>query len=187
MKKLVCLLMLLSITLFSCCPTPKKFQVDRIREIVKEQLRQAEYEEQLNLFAKHLGFRESGNRSDVINPIGCIGEFQFHPNTLKRLGYSHVTVEKFRKDPTIFPPEQQRKCLEKLIEINSMDLQRYEKFIGQKINGIEITKAGLLAGMHLGGLGSVKKFLNSNGKADSSDMNGTSVGMYIKEFSNYKL
>lgn len=187
MKKLLCLLVMLLIAIVSYCPTPGKFQLKRIQEIVIKKLERDEYERQFNLFAKHLGFRESGNRSHVINPIGCMGEFQFHPATLKRLGYGHITPEKFREDPMVFPPELQRKCLEKLIEINSMDLRRYEKYIGKKIKEIVITRAGLLAGMHLGGLGSVQKFLATNGASDSYDMNGTHVGDYIKEFSNYRL
>jgi len=74
-----------------------------------------------------------------------------------------------------------------LIKVNLMSLKKYEHYIGTTINGIKITRSGLLAGMHLGGLGSVKVFLLTNGKSDRHDINGTRISDYIKEFSTYKI
>lgn len=187
MKKLLFLLISLSITLISYCPSSGENHRQRMSEVIMERLRQEAYEKQLNLFIKHLGYKESGNRSHVVNSIGCIGEYQFHPMTLKQLGYTHITPEKFKMDPSIFPPELQRQCLEQLITINSIYLNEYYHYIGTEIKGIEITKAGLLGGAHLGGVQSVKVFLTTNGIVDRMDLNGTSISDYIKEFSNYKL
>jgi len=74
-----------------------------------------------------------------------------------------------------------------LIKKNKHYLRNFEKYIGQIINGIEITWSGLLAAAHLGGQKNVKKFLNSNGKNDYADANGTKISEYLSEFSGYKI
>ena len=58
------------------------------------------------------------------------------------------------------------------------------KYIGCTINGVKITKSGLLAAAHLSGAGNVKSFLNG-GIDDFKDGNGTKLTTYLKEFSNY--
>jgi len=61
------------------------------------------------------------------------------------------------------------------------------KYVGKTINGIRITQSGLLAGAHLVGPGGVKDFLQSNGKIDVKDKNGTPVSSYIKKFAGYNI
>jgi hypothetical protein len=178
-------LFLVFITLFGmalCPPVQKdiiKIKVIRFYEFLQ-------YERELDLFAEHLGWKESRNNWEVINPINCMGAYQFHPKTLQRLGYD-INPREFKKDPSIFPKELQEECLRLLIKVNLMSLKKYEHYIGTTINGIKITRSGLLAGMHLGGLGSVKVFLLTNGKSDRHDINGTRISDYIKEFSTYKI
>lgn len=145
------------------------------------------YDKELTRFAKHLGLKESGNRWTAINPHGYFGEYQFGNRTLSRLGYEHITVERFKADSSIFPPDLQMEVLKQLIRVNSMDLRPYAKYINKEIKGIRITKSGLLAGMHLGGLGAVRLFLESNGSVDKSDANGSRISQYIKEFGIYNL
>ena len=145
------------------------------------------YDKELTRFACHLGMKESGNRWTAVNPYGYFGEYQFGKSALKRLGYEHITVEKFKADSSIFPPELQMEVLKQLIRINSMDLRPFSGYINTEIKGIRITKSGLLAGMHLGGLGAVQLFLESGGCVDKADTNGTRISHYIKEFSLYNL
>jgi hypothetical protein len=59
--------------------------------------------------------------------------------------------------------------------------------VGTTINGTVITWSGLIAAAHLGGAGSVIKYLNTNGNYDASDMNGTSISDYIREFQGYNI
>jgi hypothetical protein len=63
----------------------------------------------------------------------------------------------------------------------------YEHFIGDSINGVVITKSGMIAASHLGGAGSLEKFLNSNGKINNKDVLGTSIYDYLKKFRSYDL
>jgi hypothetical protein len=68
-----------------------------------------------------------------------------------------------------------------------MILMEYEHFIGDSINGLVITKSGMIAASHLGGAGSLEKFLNSNGRINKKDVLGTSIYAYLKKFSCYDL
>lgn len=61
--------------------------------------------------------------------------------------------------------------------IQNLGLAKYE---GKIINGVPITKYGLIAGWHLKG-GELKTYLESNGAIDPVDGFGTPVSKYVKE------
>jgi hypothetical protein len=145
------------------------------------------HESEFNRFVNDLGRRESGNNWLSVNCIGCFGEWQFAESTVHYLGYKHVTLNKFKKDPEVFPPELQRKVLESLIKVNLVLLKDYEYYIGETIAGVTVTKSGLIAAAHLGGAGSVKLFLTSDGKLDKKDTLGTAISNYMKKFSFYDI
>ena len=153
------------------------------KEIAKIKYHEAEFDR----FVKDLGYRESANNWQCINLIGCFGEWQFAESTLHTLGYRQVTLKKFRKDPYVFPPELQRKALESLIKANLSLIGDYEKYIGDTIMGVVITKSGIIAAAHLGGYRSVQKFLRSHGKVNKKDVLGTSVYNYMKRFRYYDM
>jgi hypothetical protein len=138
-------------------------------------------------FVTDLGRRESGNNWLSINLIGCFGEWQFAESTIHYLGFKHVTLKKFRKNPDIFPPDQQRRALESLIKVNLVLMKDYNHFIGETIKGVTVTKSGMIAAAHLGGARSVKLFLTSNGSLDKADALGTTVSNYMRKFSFYDI
>ena len=145
------------------------------------------HESEFSRFINDLGFRESGNNWLSVNRIGCFGEWQFAESTLRYLGYKKITLRKFKANPDIFPRELQLEALKALIKINLCYLMNYEHFVGDSIKGVLITKSGMIAASHLGGPGSLKKFLNSNGRINKKDVLGTSIYDYLKKFSDYDL
>jgi hypothetical protein len=145
------------------------------------------HESEFSKFINDLGLRESGNNWLCINQIGCFGEWQFDESTLQFLGFRKITLKKFMKNPEIFPRELQLKALKTLIKVNLMILLDYEHFIGESIDGVVITKSGMIAASHLGGAGSLEKFLNSRGRVNKRDVLGTSIYDYLKKFSYYDL
>jgi hypothetical protein len=138
-------------------------------------------------FVNDLGNSESGNNWLSINLIGCFGEWQFEESTLNFLGYRKITLKRFKANPDIFPRELQLKALKTLIRVNLLYLIDYERYIGNSINGVIITKSGMIAASHLGGAGSLQKFLDSNGRINRKDVLGTSISDYLKRFSFYDL
>ena len=145
------------------------------------------HDSEFTRFINNLGYRESGNNWLSVNQIGCFGEWQFAETTLKYLGFRKITLKRFRTNPFIFPRELQAEALKSLIRVNLIYLKDYEHFKGVTIRGILITKSGMIAASHLGGAGSLKKFLDSGGRVNKKDVFGTSVSDYLKRFSAYDL
>jgi hypothetical protein len=138
-------------------------------------------------FLRDLGYRESGNNWLSVNRIGCFGEWQFAESTLRYLGFRKITLKRFRANPFIFPRELQAEALRALIRVNLIYLKDYTQYKGDSIRGILITKSGMIAASHLGGAGSLKKFLDTDGRVDKKDAFGTSVSDYLKKFSYYDI
>ena len=142
-------------------------------------------EQQLELFLKHLSRRESSHRWKIINRFGYMGKYQFGNAALADVGLSHITTKKFRRNRYIFPIYLQDKAVKRYLDYNSKILTKHMKYVGCTIQGVYITKSGMLAAAHLTGAGSVKSFLEGD-IDDFADGNGTLLTNYLKEFSNYK-
>lgn len=185
MRKLI-IIIIFWIFIYNICGGPTLSASHNADAIVKIR-KDLDYKKNYMLFIDHLGHRESNNDWTSINSANCFGEWQFAYGTLKVLGYGDITPEKFKKNPNIFPRDLQLKVLEELIEINNLSLKPYNDYIGRTINHTHITKSGLLAGMHLGGIVAVRLYLTSNGTIDRADLNGTKISDYIREFNMYNL
>ncbi len=177
---------------------------DRYTKIALNLMEQIRYEGELELFCNQIDYDESRNNWLEVNIIGAFGAPQFMYKTLKGLGYGHITLKKFKKDPSIFPPELQRKVLKSLIASNTAIMSEYiKKYEGfeiinissysldpirdSNIEIIKVTKSGILAACHLGGPKSVKLYLDSGGKINKKDLFKTSIEDYMKRYSNFNL
>jgi hypothetical protein len=161
-------------------------KLNEVRFIAKK-IEKEYHESEFSRFINDLGYRESKNNWLCINRIGCFGEWQFAESTLQYLGFRKITLRKFRTNPDIFPRELQIGALKTLILVNLSYLRDYEHFKGDSIKGIVITKSGMIAASHLGGAGSLKKFLDSKGRINKRDVFGTSIADYLNKFSSYDL
>lgn len=155
--------------------------------LIDAEIEKKYHEEEFSRFINDLGYRESRNNWLSVNRIGCFGEWQFAESTLKYLGFRKVTLKKFRQNPEIFPRELQVKALKALIRVNLGYLKDYEHHIGDSIKGILVTKSGMIAASHLGGAGSLKKFINSGGRVNKADVFGTAISEYLRKFSSYDI
>ena len=130
-------------------------------------------------FKEAVGFKESQGRYSVVNTFGYMGKYQFGRGTLKLIGVYNTRT--FMKDPSI-----QEKAFEANLSRNKWVLRRdIKRFTGRIIGGVKITESGILAAAHLGGPGSVKKFLRSYGVDVFSDAYGSSVRYYMKKFAGF--
>lgn len=131
-------------------------------------------------FLDAIGFRESGNRYDVVNKYGYMGKYQFGKSTLKTLKIK-VTKEAFLNSPDL-----QEYAMKQNLIYNKKRLQKYiDKFDGKIINGILVTESGVLAAAHLAGQGNVKKFFRNG--YEFEDGFGTKITTYMVQFSGYYL
>jgi hypothetical protein len=142
------------------------------------------YDRELDRYACHLGWVESRMNWKIVNKHGYMGTWQHGTRLLKDLGLQ-ITPEAFTSDNSIFTPDLQYRVLKAQIKAQKIQLLRYEAWIGTEINGVTITRAGMLAGAHLGGIGAVRDFLYEG--IDRADSNGTRISQYMKEFGIYNL
>jgi hypothetical protein len=187
MKKMIVTFFLTVMVFFTCgapglSPKIKQEQEGNVLRELKEIAQKREFDR----FTGHVRLKESPDWTKV-NQMGCMGWFQFEKETLKFLGYTGITPARFKKDPGIFPQELQIEAFRALLKSNEAELRNYMWYIGQVVNGIVITRSGLLAGAHLGGAMGVKLYLMSGGRINKRDVNGTSVEDYIREFKGYDI
>lgn len=131
-------------------------------------------------FREALAHKESQGKYRKINTLGYLGKYQFGIKTLKSIGITDSVH--FMNSPKL-----QEKAFVVLLSKNKYELQDYiENFEGKIVDGVRITESGILAAAHLGGSGSVKRFLNSNGAKKCKDDYGTSVKTYMRDFGGFE-
>jgi hypothetical protein len=112
--------------------------------------------------------------------LGYLGKYQFGVETLKSIGI-HDSIG-FLNSPRL-----QEKAFVVLLSKNKYELRNYiDYFEGKIVDGVKITESGILAAAHLGGTGSVKRFLNSKGEKKCKDDYGTSVKTYLRDFGGFE-
>ena len=132
-------------------------------------------------FAQKMAYKESRGILHLVNPYGYMGKYQFGRSTLRTVGINDF--QEFLRNAV-----WQDEAFKALIARNKWELRKeIQKYSGRVINGVEITESGLIAAAHLGGAGSVKKYLRSNGRNGFKDGFGTSLSSYIRKFSNYDI
>jgi hypothetical protein len=166
----ILIISLLSITYFTK-PTPPPVELS-----IEDEVRLKTH----NGFLHVVGHKESFNRYDVVNRLGYMGKYQFSYTTLKSLGYN-ITREEFLNNPCL-----QEEAMSKLLAENYKTLKKYiDKYDGEVVHGICVTKSGILAAAHLGGAGNVRRWFRRG--ASFKDGNGIDITTYMKKFSNYNL
>lgn len=131
-------------------------------------------------FKEAVAHRESEGKYKKINSLGYMGKYQFGKETLKTVGI-HDSLAFLNS------PKMQEKAFVALLAKNKWELKdEIEKYEGEIVGGVRITESGILAAAHLGGAGSVKKFLKSNGRKKCKDNYGTSIKHYMRDFAGYE-
>ncbi|MBN9283202.1 MULTISPECIES: peptidoglycan-binding protein LysM [unclassified Flavobacterium] len=130
-------------------------------------------------FKQAIAVKESLGLYDLVNPFGYMGKYQFGKSTLRTVGIYNAA--EFLKNP-----KMQEKAFKALLARNKWELRKeIDRYEGKVIKGVKITESGILAAAHLGGAGSVKSFLRSNGANGFTDGFGTSLRSYMKRFGGY--
>jgi integrating conjugative element protein (TIGR03758 family) len=154
-------------------------------------------------FLHDLGVRESGLKPAKVNGYGYTGLFQMGEAAMIDAGYykSDGTAKNDWKG--VFTgkngisslndfknnPDAQIKAIAdyEAVQWNVIQNLGLSSYIGQTINGVQITQSGLIAGAHLVGYGGLQKYLSSNGTKDVPDGNGTPISQYIQKFGGYTI
>lgn len=175
MKKIILIILLIPINVLISNPCIDRNNHSRLIEWYKKM--------QYCAFKEEMAFTETSNNQFKINEIGCIGLFQFGRLALIETGFSYIDSSNFIDK---FPLDSQLVAFDRYIKINEVRLCKLiDKYQFKIVNGIFITKAGILAAAHLCGSGGVKRYFN-NGYI-SKDINNSTIETYLKKFSKYKI
>ena len=136
---------------------------------------------QVELFMKRVAYIESGGNHKITNEFGMMGKYQFSPGTVKALGFN-TSQKQFLRDSKL-----QDSVMLAYMKANHRELAPLiRKYNGKVVNGVKITRAGILAGAHFAGSGGVRAFLTGRG-ANIADARGTTITKYMSYFSNFNL
>jgi len=154
-------------------------------------------------FFSALRQRESSGDYTVVNRLGYAGAYQFGEAALFDLGYAARDGNLYNNHyDNGFLGKNGIDSLSDFLEdsdeqdgaasawfamlwsrIRASDLEFYD---GQTLNGVALTKSGMIAAAHLAGTGGLKNFIESGGVTSAKDGNGTSVVDYLKLFAGYE-
>jgi hypothetical protein len=132
---------------------------------------------------------ESGGNWGALNDVegaggivGHGGRLQFGGARLQDAARAGIIPEMSPQQFAQQPPEVQQRVENWHFgdidaETDRMGLSRY---IGQEVAGIPITRDAIRSMAHLGGIGGAKSFLESGGRHNPADANGTSLADYAR-------
>lgn len=153
-------------------------------------------------FLDDLAKSESGGRYDVENSGHYLGKYQMGEAALIDLGYFQSTDNIFdnnyigkwtgkngvtSKNAFLKNPKAQEDAVREYMKVlwGYLKSNNSTNYNGKIINGIKITKSGLLGASFLVGAADIKTYLTTYGKVVSKDGNGVSLETYLKKFADY--
>jgi hypothetical protein len=154
-------------------------------------------------FFEQLGQRESNGDYQAENTLGYIGKYQMGEAALIDTGYYKTDGKNYNnefvtgnwtgkdgvwsREDFLNNQQAQETAVRTLAEKNWNTIQRLnlDQYVGQTINGVEITESGLLGGAHLKGVGKggVIDFLKA--VIEGQNAYGTNIKEYVESFGGY--
>lgn len=147
-------------------------------------------------YLRSLAQRESSMNQYAVNKYGYSGLYQMGSGALQDAGYKTASGAWTGKDGInsqadfLANAQAQTNAVTAYHQKAWQTIQHYglDKYVGQTVNGVQITASGLLAGYHLLGIGNAKNpglkaFLQ--GGVIGTDANNTSITSYIAQFGGY--
>jgi len=147
---------------------------------------------------------ESKGEYNVVSNQSMLGKYQASKSSLREFGYTdnqidsiyktvyEVTISGNKKryffDTELFPPSEQERFIRWYTNRMERVLLKYhiDEYVGRTIDGVYITKAGLLNASMLGHT-HVIRFLESNGAINYSPKCGYSVKERMQQLENTEL
>lgn len=153
-------------------------------------------------FLDALGERESGGFYGAVNKFNYLGKYQMGEPAMVDAGYYVKPSQRYDNSWTgeftgkdgvysmkqFLNNEQAQENAQRSFKKKQWGYLKAtgaDKYLGQLINGHEVTQSGLLAAAHLKGVQSVMNYLKSNGKVVDRDAFGTGVEEYLQKFGGY--
>jgi SPP1 gp7 family putative phage head morphogenesis protein len=153
--------------------------------------------DELPQFLDALGFRESTNNYSAENGQ-YMGKYQMGYRALEDIGFVDSSRNWTAKaaeygvtsrETFLGNVRAQEAAMRMFMDVNWRYIRAYglDEFIGQTMNGILITESGLLAMLHLIGIGHVRDALRNGDLSELADYFGTEGLEYLENFGGFSL
>ncbi|MDR0941290.1 MAG: hypothetical protein LBM68_03590 [Bacteroidales bacterium] len=147
---------------------------------------------------------ESRGRYDVANATHTVGKYQASRSSLIEFGYSEERIDSIFNSITAVKEEGKRALYYFDVELfNTQEQERFirwymkrmekillkeylHEYVGTSVNGVRITKAGILHASMLGAR-HVQHFFDSNGKVNYTPKRGPSVQQRLERFETIEI
>lgn len=149
-------------------------------------------------YLRALAQTESSMNQYAVNKYGYAGLYQMGSSALQDAGYQNASGAWTGKDGITSQASFLANAQAQTNAITAYNTKAWatikyfglDSYVGQTVNGVEITQSGLLAGYHLLGIGNsahpgLKAFLQSG--VVGADANNTTIATYIAKFGGYDL
>ena len=151
-------------------------------------------------FCLAMRMSESSNNYEIVNAYGYLGAYQFGLARLCDLGYTERKPGTTGFSNSAFQWKegyhewmflgnkvfQDRVFREHVVSLLKYIDRNFEEYFSKYINGVLVTRSGMVGFAHLAGMSGLRKFLTTG--ADPKDIvSGVPATTYMKKFSNYNL
>lgn len=144
-------------------------------------------------FYKQLALRESSGDARAVNTLGFMGLYQMGQPALQDVEYMNAQGGWTGKDGIksrddfLNSPAIQTKAIRAYHSIvwNQYLPEDVRNSVGSTINGVKLTKAGLISGAHLVGHVGLQRYVQSKGETDPKDAYRTACSEYVNRFGRY--
>ena len=183
-RKLICIFVLCSYALTNGTLDYLKYPVTKESTVKGRKMYLKQTGTDLEAFLRDVSWIESGENHLSVSKYNMLGKYQFYWPTakshLKKWDLDYISKKEF-----LSRPELQDSVMLANLACNQNTLKYYiEKYSNQTINGVRVTRSGILAAAQFGP-GKVINFFENKGSM--YDGNGVHVGTYMQLFAGYKL
>lgn len=183
MKKIALVSFLIFVTLNMYAPNKKEEKESELHRQYNDIVKR---ERAFDDFLHALALSESSGSYKAYNRYGYLGRYQLGRSARKATGFEHITLKAFKNNPCVWSAQEQEIAIRRLILLNTAHLTTIiNKYDGKTINGIKITKSGILGASHLAGASGTKRYFSTNGRYNPTDALGTSLEDYLIKFGGF--
>ena len=129
----------------------------------------------ISTISQSLARTESGGDYNVVNSEGYTGKYQWGQarlNDFNRANGTSYKVADLRGNRALTEATQAWHERDILNDLGG--------YVGMNVGGIPMTPGAIVAMAHLGGKGGARRFIESGGKYDPADSNGTNLSKYAR-------
>lgn len=138
-----------------------------------------EYNGGITEFLRAIARLESNGKIGVISRFGYLGKYQFHPKTIRSMGFN-VTNKEFLSNEKL-----QDRVMLRYMRDNEKELKDIiDRWVGKNHRGVDITHSGIIAAAHFAGTTRLRQWFRGKSVVDA---NGASIRLYMTKFANYDI